>query len=265
MYLQNIKDQKLNLMTKIRIVLFALLCVTLTNCKTEKHKFPIDKRYWDLNDYDKVVLELNYGYKADEKLPAFRDPETRIIVEKLTDQQNFNIMLDDNELGLKHRNEVAEKFFSEWKDMNNIYDALDRKDKYLYDKEMLAVWHFGLELQLKYFKLGNDQIKKNADDPNSSSVKNNVNTNVSTLITNYLIYLSEINNEKAFTEDGKVKFADGIDQYFTALIEHYPDADYSGMKNKAELMLKKSESDKIKSSLNKLIELIASKKETKNN
>ncbi|WP_299778887.1 hypothetical protein [uncultured Formosa sp.] len=51
-----------------------------------------------------------------------------------------------------------------------------------------------------------------------------------------------------------------IDKYFTQLIKLYPDADYSGMKKKAELMLKKSESDKIKDSLTKLIELIDSKK-----
>lgn len=249
-------------MTKIRIILFALISITLTNCTTEKHEFPLDKRYWDLNDYDKVVLELNYGYEADEKLPTFDDPQTRIIVEKLTDQQNFNIVLDDNELGIKHRNEVAQKFFSEWRNMIKIYDALDRKDQYLYDKEMLAVWHFGLGLQLKYFKLGNAQIRENADDPNSSRVKNNINSNVSTLIKNYLIYLDEINNEKSFTEEGKAKLANGIDKYFPTLIKLYPDANYSGMKNKAELMLKKSESNQIKSSLKNLIELIESKKET---
>jgi len=249
-------------MTKIKLIIFVLISIVLTNCKSEKREFPIDKRYWDLSDYDKVVLELNYGYKADEKLPAFNNPETRIIVEKLTDQQNFNVVLDDNELGLKHRNNVAEKFFSEWKDMNNIYNALDRKDQYLYDKEMLAVWHFGLGLQLKYFKLGNDQIRENADDPNSQVVKNNINSNVRTLIKNYLIYLDEINNERAFTEEGKIELAGGIDQYFSALIELYPEANYSGMKNKAELMMKKSKSEKIRSSLNKLIELIDSKKET---
>jgi hypothetical protein len=251
-------------MTKIRIILIALIGFALISCNTEKHKFPLDKRYWDLNDYDNVVWELNYNYEADEQLPTFDNPETRVIVEKLTDEQNFNIVLDDKELGLKHRNEVAEKLFNEWKDMNNIYDALDRKDQYLYDKEMLAVWHFGLGLQLKYFKLGNDQIKENADDPNSSRVNNNINSNVKTLISNYLIYLDEINNEKAFTESGKDKLADGIDKYFPALIELYPEANYSGMKNKAELMLKKTESNKIKSSLNRLIELIdsKSKKET---
>jgi hypothetical protein len=246
-------------MTKIRFIVFTLLWVTLTNCKTEKHQFPIEKRYWDINDYGNVVRELNYGYKSDEKLPTFDDPETRIIVEKLTDEKNFNIVLDDNELGLKYRNEVAEKFFKEWRNMNNIYNALDRKDQYLYDKEMIAVWHFGLGLQLKYFKLGNDLIKENSDDPNSSRVKDNINSNVSTLVKNYLIYIDEINNENSFTEKGKEKFAEGIDKYFPELIEIYPDANYSVMKNKAELMLKKSESEKIKISLNKLMELIDSK------
>ncbi|WP_299680356.1 hypothetical protein [uncultured Dokdonia sp.] len=251
-------------MNRVRIIFFALISITLINCKTEKHEFPTDKRYWDLNDYDKVVFELNYGYETDEKLPAFDDPQTRIIIEKLTDQQNFKIVLDDNELGLKHRNEVAEKFFEEWKNMNKIYSALDRKDQYLYDIEMLTVWHFGLSLQLKYFKLGNDQIKENADDPNSLRVKNNIKSNINTLISNYLIYLDEINNEKAFTEEGKAKLAEGINKYFIELIELYPNAKYSGMKNKAELMHKKSKSDKIKSSLNVIIKLIDSKKETEN-
>lgn len=247
-------------MKLIKYAFLAIICLTLTNCKTEEHEFPLEKRYWDTADYDKAVLELRFGYKDDEKKPTFDNPETRMIVEKLTDHQNYKVVLEDKELGIKHRNDVATAFFNEWKDMNQIYNATDRKDKYLYDKEMLAVWQFGLGLQLGYFKLGNDQISESADDPNSSRVKNQVNSNVSTLIKNYLIYLDEINNEDAFTEEGKTKFAEGIDKYFTELIELYPNANYSGMENKAELMLKKSQSTKIKSSLTKLIELIKSNK-----
>lgn len=244
----------------IKYSFLAIICLILTNCKTEKHEFPLDKRYWDIKDYDKAVLELRFGYENDEKLPTFDNPESRIIVEKLTDHQNYKIVLEDEELGIKHRNEVATAFFNKWKDMNKIYTATDRKDKYIYDEEMLAVWQFGLGLQLKYFKLGNDQIIESADDPNSSRVKNNINSNVSTLINNYLIYLDEINNEDAFTEEGKSKLAEGIDKYFTELIELYPNVNYSGMENKAELMIKKSQSSKIKASLSKLIELINSKK-----
>jgi hypothetical protein len=247
-------------MKKIKYFLLALVCLTLTNCKTEEHEFPLDKRYWDSKDYRKATLELRYGYKNDEKKPTFDNPEKRLIVQKLTDEQNFKIVLKDNELGLKHRNDVAKEFFNHWRDMQDIYQAIDRKDKYIYDKEMLAVWQYGLSLQLDYFKLGNDQIKESADDPNSSRVKNNINSNIKTLISNYIIYLDEINNEKAFTEEGKTKLADGIDKYFFKLIELYPDANYSGMKKKTELMLKKSQSNKIKSSLTKLIEFIDSKK-----
>ena len=173
-------------MSKIKLILLIVISIILTNCNTDKHKFPIDKRYWTTKDYVSVIYEFRYGYKSDEKLPTFDDPKNRIIVEKLTDQQNFAIILDDNELGIKHRNDVAESFFMRWKDMHNIYQAVDRKDKYIYDKEMLAVWQFGLGLQLKYFKLGNDNVIKNADDPESSYTKNSVNSNVNTLIKNYL-------------------------------------------------------------------------------
>lgn len=248
-------------MTKIKQLLLVIICFTLTNCATEKHQYPLDKRYWDLNDYDDAILELRFGYEEDEKKPTFDDPESRLIVEKLTDEQNFKIVLEDNELGLKHRNGVATKFFQHWKEMNQIYQETDRKDSYVYDEEMLAVWQFGLGLQLHYFKLGNDEIKESADDPNSPGVKNNINSNVKTLINNYKIYLDEINEEKAYTEEGKIKLDEGIDIYFTKLIELYPKANYSGIKSKAEMMKKKSKSEKVQSSLIKLIALINSKKE----
>ena len=54
---------------------------------------------------------------------------------------------------------------------------------------------------------------------------------------------------KAFSEKGKSKLASGINKYFSKLVELHPKANYSGMKNKAELMLKKSESNEIKSSI----------------
>lgn len=247
-------------MTNIKYFLFAIIFLTLASCKTEKHKFPVDKRYWDTKDYQIAILELRYGYKDDERLPTFDNPENRIIVEKLTDDQNYKMVLNDKELGIKHKNEVAKEFFNRYKEMSQIYTERDRRDHYLYDKEMLAVEHFGLGLQLKYFKLGNDQIQENADDPNSSFVKNNINSNVNSLIKNYLLYLDEINNEDAFTDEGKSKFAEGIDKYFSELIEIYPNADYIDMENKAELMLKKSKSEKIKLSLTKLIDLINANK-----
>ena len=221
-------------MIKIKYFLLVLSFLTLTNCNTDKHEFPLDKRYWNASDYDKVVLELRFGYEKDEKLPTFNNPKNRLVVEKLTDEQNYKIVLEDNELGVSHRNKVAEDFFSEWKDMTKIYDVRDRKDNYIYEKELLAVWHFGLGLQLTYFELGNEHIKERADDPNSSRVKNNINSNVASLIKNYLIYLDKINTEDSFTEEGKKLIAEGIDKYFSQLIQLYPDANYGAMKRKAE-------------------------------
>ncbi|WP_194765631.1 hypothetical protein [Tamlana sp. I1] len=248
-------------MPKFKYILLAFTVLILSNCKNEEeHEYPLNKRYWDLNDYDAAVLELRFGYTNDEKKPTFDNPEQSIIVKKLTDEQNYKIVLNDNELGLKHRNTVAQEFFKHWKDMQDIYPATDRKDQYIYDIEMLAVWQFGLGLQLDYFKLGNDEIQESADDPNAQKVKRNINSNIKILINNYTYYLDEINNENAFSNEGKIKLAEGIDKYFSKLITLYPDGDYSKMKKKAELLFKKSESDKIKASLTKLIALIDSHK-----
>jgi len=184
-------------MKKTNLFFLAILMMVGISCETEKHKFPLAKRYWTPEDYVSIIRELKYGYKSDEKLPRFNDPNTRVIVEKLTDQQNYKVVLTDSELGINYKNERATAFFERWRDMNGIYDAVDRKDLYMYEKEMLAVWHFGLQLQLYYFKLGNDLILKEADDPKSKRVQQSVNSNANTLIENFAIYLNEVNRESS--------------------------------------------------------------------
>lgn len=246
-------------MLKIKTLILTILTFTLISCSDENDKFPLDKRYWDTMDYVNVTRELKYGYEADEHLPTFNNPETRAIVEKYTDHQNFNVVLDDKELGTKHRNKVAEDFFNRWKDMTTVYQATNRQDKYLYEQEMLAVEHFGLDLQLKYFKLGNDELMEDSDDPNSSRTRNAVNSNIKTLISNFNQYLDEVNNEDAFSEEGKKLFSKGLSEYFTELIEIYPSANYSVMAKKINLMLKKTNSSDVKNSLNKINDLIKSK------
>ena len=253
-------NQRLSLMAKIKNLFIVLICITYVSCGSSDREFPLNKRYWDTEDYHDVILELRFGYKDDEKKPTLDNPNETRIVQKLTDEQNFKVVLEDEELGIKHRNKIGSKFFDHWRDMMDIYKGRNRKDEYLYGEEMLAVWQFGLSLQLDYFKLGNDEIIEDADDPNSYSVKQNVNSNIQTLISNYTIYLDNVNDEKAFTEEGQAKLAKGIDIYFSELLKQNPTADYSKMKKKAELMLKKSESQEIKTSLEKLIALIDSKK-----
>lgn len=242
-----------NLLIILSILFFA------TSCKTES-KFPTDKKYWDTDDYDNVVRELRFGTKPDEKLPTFDDPETKIIVEKLIDQENFKVVLDDNELGLKHKNEIGEKFFKIWQDMTEIYSQIDRKDIYVYEKERIEVFNFGLALQLRYFKLGNDEIKQKSDDPNASNVSETVNSNVNTLIGNYMFYLNEINNEKSYSNIGLDLIAEGIDQYFTDLVNLYPNSNYDNLQERIILLSNKTKSENIKSSLLKLQKLIESKK-----
>ncbi len=243
-------------------ILIILLSILFVNCKKEKHNFPLEKRFWNPTDYKEVNLELNYGFEDDEKLPSLDDPATRAIVEKLTDHQNYLVVLDDNQLGLKHRNNVADQFFREWKQMNNIYRSRDVQDKYIYDKELLKTWHFGLGLQLKYFKLGNDEILASSDDPNDPGAIRNVNSNIETMINNFNIYLAEINHEGSFSEQGQEMLAEGIDKYFIDLVELYPDANYNGMQKKVQLLQKKSKSNAIKEALGNLDNKIESKKKT---
>ncbi len=253
------KNQKLLLMARINTLLLAFVCLFFTNCNDNNSKYPIDKRYWDAMDYANVIRELKYGYESDEIVPSYNDPENRIVFEKLVDQQNFKVVLDDEELGKKHRNEISSDFFMRWKDMNTIYRQTDRKDNYVYDRELIEVWHFGLSLQLRYFKLGNDVIAESSDDPNSGQAGRIINSNVRTLLSNFNNYLDEVNNEKAFSKEGKELISKGIDVYFTELVDLYPKANYKGMQRKIELLQKKTKSENIKTSLVKLNELIKSK------
>lgn len=246
-------------MARINILLFAFVCLFFTNCGNDNTKYPIDKRYWDTMDYFNVIRDLKYGYKSDEILPSYGDPENKIVFEKLVDQENFKVVLDDDELGKKHRNKVSSDFFMRWKDMNTIYRQTDRKDNYVYDRELVKVWHFGLSLQLRYFKLGNDVIGESSDDPNSGQANRVINSNIRTLIGNFNHYLDEINNEKSYSKQGVLLLGEGIDIYFSELIELYPKANYSGMLRKIDLLDKKTQSDNLKTSLLKLKELIKSK------
>lgn len=241
---------------KIASLSFLILFI---GCNSKDDVFPVDKKYWDVNDYETAVRELRYGYKQDEKLPSLRDPETKIIVEKLTEQENFKVVLDDQQLGLKHKNAIAQTFFDHFKDMSEIYTQIDRQDKYVYDLDYIKVWHFGLALQLRYFTLGNEEIEETSDDPSSEQVKNAQRSNIQTLINNYSHYLDLINEEKALSEDGIALFADGIDLYFTRLVDENPTGDYSSMLEKAKLLVKKTNNEKIKNSLQKLINRLEKK------
>ena len=240
--------------------LVIVTCLILLSCDKKTDIFPIEKRYWNVDDYENVIREIKFGVDSEDKVPNLSNPETKVIVEKLTDEENFKVVLDDNQLGLKHKNDVGKGFFNVWRDMMSIYNVMDRQDKYIYEIEHINSFKFGLGLQLRYFKLGNDNMIENADDKNDSSTINNVNSNINALISNYEIYLDEINNENAYSENGRNAYAEGINKYFSELLKLYPNADYSSMKTKIELMIKKAKSPIIITALNKILSLIPSDK-----
>ena len=248
-------------MKKNSLILFLLSCIIFISCEKKQSDFPIENKYWTVEDYQNVVREIRFSENSDHRvLPTFDDPELKIVIEKLTDQENFKIVLEDKELGLKHRNEVAQGFFDVWNDMNELYSVRDKTDKFVYENEMIAVYNFGLGLQLNYFKLGNEELAADSDDPNSSNVQNMILMNQNTLVRNYSFYLDEINNESAYSENGISKIADGIDTYFTELVTNNPKADYTEMLDKITLLQKKAKSERIKKSLSNLSTLINSKK-----
>ena len=228
-------------------------------CSTGKYSdLPLEKRYWTPDDYEDVVLELLFPTNKDEKLPTLDDPETRIIVEKLIDEENFKVILDDEELGVKYRNEIGEDYFREWRKMNDIYTQLDRQDKFIYPLEYVECFKFGLGLQLRYFKLGNLAIKENSIDPDASNVKSAVNKNIRTMIGNFNIYLDLIKNEDSFNEKALVSYANGIDKYFSQLIAEYPNANYKGTKQKLNLLKEKFETNEILVSIDNILKQLSS-------
>lgn len=241
----------------IKFSLVLLIGILLTNCGEKKETFPLNKRYWGTNDYDNVTRTLKYGIQPDEKLPSFDDPETRAVIEKYADPQNYLVVLDDKELGTKHKNRIAQEFFNKWQDMITVYNARDRKDNFIYEKEMLKVFQFGLGLQIRYFSLGNKELLESAD--KEEDVRSTIDSNIQTLISNYQLYLNFIKDEKSFSDEGKRIFSDGLVKYYTELIEKYPKADYKYTKSKMEALKKKAKSDTIKNALTKIIKLIESK------
>jgi len=245
-------------MSKNKFLISILVLSLFLNCKSEISKFPVEKRFWTVEDYESVIKTLKYGLKPDENLPTFNNPETRIVVEKLTDEKNYSVVLDDKELGLKYKNKVASNFFRVWKDMHTIYDKLDKTDKYIYEKEMLKVWYFGLGLQIKYFDLGNQEILKNSDGTDSFYTNSSITSNHNTIINNFNIYLDEANNLDYYSDEGVILFNKGLKTYFKKLIDSIPEANFNNMVKKINSLSKKVESETTKNALNDILDLLKS-------
>lgn len=112
-----------------------------------------------------------------------------------------------------------------------------------------------------YFKLGNQNIIKEADNPDASSVTSVLRSNEKVIYKNYNNYLDYVNKENSFTEAEIISYCEGIDSAFPILFETFPEGNTNITKNKAELMLKKTENDLIQKSLEQLLNNISQIKE----
>ena len=244
-----------------RNLLVLIFAVTLSGCGNGSN-YPVEKRFWTPEDYDAVIRHIRFVTPQGEEFPRFSNPETSIVIQKLVDQQNFEVILDDTELGLNHRNEVSQAFFDRYQDMERGYAVMDVQDKYVYAQELIEIHKFGLAVQLKYFKLGNDRILEESDSPDAARTKEIIASNEQALIKNYIIYLEHVSDEKRYGSHAP-SLAEGLTKYFFKLLETYPKANYDAMLNKANLVAKKIQTPELKSALSSLITKLETLKQSK--
>ena len=221
--------------------------------------YHMDKKYWDTEDYDAALRYMKYTLKEEEGYPRLSDSLTAPVFNKLIDKQNVSIVLEDEQLGLKHRDEVAQKFFDVSKDLFKIYQVIDIQDKFVYPVELVRVIDFGLYTQILYFRIGNDAIIKDSVNPDDSDTKRVLKRNEQTIADNFNIYLELLAKEDAFNDTAINEYANVINVRFHKLIDEFPMANYSTIKKSANLLINKVNSPDLKIALEDLVKKIDEK------
>lgn len=244
--------------TKLLAIIFTIFSFS---CKQKlPDNYHMDKRYWDISDYSSAITQIKYITPKEEGLPRLSDPLTAPVFNKLVDKENVSVVLGDEQLGIKHRNELAQKYFNFSKDIINIYQVLDIQDKFVYPIELVKAIEFGLHTQLLYFKLGNDEIIKDAINPENADVKHVIVRNEQIVANNFNIYIEFLTNEDAFNDAALKEYSTLLLTYFPRLIKEFPSANYSEMKNNATQIREKVKSKEIKDALNYVVRVIYEKK-----
>jgi hypothetical protein len=241
-------------MTKA-LVFASMLLTALYSCNSGPdytQLYRMEKQFWDAGDYENAIYKISSTAAGDKK-PCYGVPETAPVFAKLVNKQNVAVIVEDEALGVQHRYEFAESMFGHSRDMYEAYSTLNREDKYEYPQELVDVLSFNLYVQNAYFELGNQNILKNADDPNETRVKNIITSNQQILVDNYTLYLDLVNDEAAFTTDALQGYINILNEYFPPLIDKYPNANFMGMKEKCNKMLNKAKSESLKSALTAVI------------
>jgi hypothetical protein len=244
-------------MRTYKTILFLLGAAMLFGCGSKlPESYHMDKKYWDAKDYDEAVKYIKYTLPKEEGYPRLSDPKTAQVFMKLTDKENVSIVLEDKQLGLKHKSDVASEFFNIAKDILDIYKETDKQDKFIYPLELVKSIEFFLHTQLLYFKVGNEAIIKDAVDPNDADVQQVIKRNEQTVVDNFNVHIEFLTNEDAFNAAATDEYASVIDVYYDKLLKEFPNADYTLIKNTATAMDAKVKSAKLKKSLENLIEKI---------
>lgn len=246
------------------LILAIILSGILSACNGGlSDKFHMEKRYWDLSDYNEAVNQIKYFTKEDEQYPNYSNPETSPVFKKIVSIENVSVVLKDEALGLSHKNKFAEGMFKLQQDLFKTYNKIDRQDKFVYPVELVDIEDFGMKVQPLYFQLGNDQIVKNATDPESAEVKRMVNGNVQTMVGNFVNNINFIRHEEALNEEAKKRYAETIKDNITKLISDYPDANYTSMLSAVKTIQKRIKDAEIKKSFDHIQELITANIEQK--
>jgi len=248
----------MNTNTKTHPLIIVLVIILLVSCEASKtDKFPMEKPFWGVDDYKAAISELQFNTPQDEKYPMLSDPETSPVFKKLVDRKNISSVMEDNSLGLRHRADFSSEMFSQFRQLTDLYNAMDREDKFIYDQELIELLRFGLYLQIQYFKIGNDKILLEAD--NADQVNYIIKENEETIISNFNNYLDNINREKSFSDYALKNFADGIGESFSDLMKTFPNGNYSGMLSKATDMEKKANNPDVKHAISNLVTTLKTK------
>lgn len=245
-----------NHFTTINALLIAGFLIAIGCGEKDPHEgFRMEKRYWDVSDYQNAVYQVKTVMHNGEKKPCYGSNRQAVFL-KIVDENNLTVVTNDTALGIKHRSDFAEALFEVCRDLDDLYTDLDNQDKYLYPRELVDILRFGLEVQIQYFKLGNDKILKEADNPNDAETQRVIRSNAQTIIGNFNHYLDLVNQEGSLSPEAISHYASGIDVGYKRLTEAFPTANYAEATAKADLMLKKAASQEIKKSLTNLIAML---------
>lgn len=238
-----------------------LVVVLFFSCSSKlPESFHMNKRFWDISDYQAAINQIRYATPKEEGYPRLSDPLTSPVFRKLVDKQNVSVILEDKQLGVKHKNQVAQEFFDVSREIIEIYQAIDIQDKFVYPQELVKAIEFGLHTQILYFKVGNDEIIKDAINPEASEIKSLVTHNEQIIANNFNNYITFLTKADALNDTAIKEYSEMINVYFTKLIKEFPSADYSTIKNTAKTIIIKVKSSVLKKSLEDLVVKIDNKK-----